>query len=155
MKKLFIGISLVLFGTSLFAQSTNDYLEVSRSVIKTEKKAAIAEVMQLTDAQSQTFWSLYNEYNEKMYAINTDLFNIIKDYAKYYESMSDAKAIELWSNVFKIETELLKLKKEYFNKFLQILPPTKIVKYFQAENKIKALIDAELALEIPFFEEMK
>ena len=155
MKKLFIGISLVLFGTSLFAQSTNDYLEVSRSVIKTEKKAAIAEVMQLTDAQSQTFWPLYNEYNEKMYAINTDLFNIIKDYAKYYESMSDAKAIELWSNVFKIETELLKLKKEYFNKFLQILPPTKIVKYFQAENKIKALIDAELALEIPFFEEMK
>lgn len=155
MKKLFIGISLVLFGTSLFAQSTNDYLEVSRSVIKTEKKAAIAEIMQLTDAQSQTFWSLYNEYNEKMYAINTDLFNIIKDYAKYYESMSDAKAIELWSNVFKIETELLKLKKEYFNKFLQILPPTKIVKYFQAENKIKALIDAELALEIPFFEEMK
>lgn len=155
MKKLFIGISLFLFGTSLFAQSTNDYLEVSRSVIKTEKKAAIAEVMQLTDAQSQTFWPLYNEYNEKMYAINTDLFNIIKDYAKYYESMSDAKAIELWSNVFKIETELLKLKKEYFNKFLQILPPTKIVKYFQAENKIKALIDAELALEIPFFEEMK
>lgn len=155
MKKLFIGLVLVFFGTSIFAQTANDYLEVSRGVIKTEKKAAIAEAMQLTDIESQAFWPLYNEYNEKMYVINTDLFNAIKDYSKHYETMTDEKALELWGNATKVETELLKLKKTYFKKFLKILPPTKTVRYFQAENKIKALIDAELALEIPLFEEMK
>ncbi len=155
MKKLFIGLVLVFFGTSLFAQGANDYLEVSRGVIKTEKKAAIAEAMQLTDAESQAFWPLYNEYNEKMYVINTDLFNTIKDYSEHYETMTDEKALELWANATKVETELLKLEKTYFKKFLKILPPTKTVRYFQAENKIKALIDAELALEIPMFEEMK
>ncbi len=155
MKKLFIGVVLVFFGTSIFAQTANDYLEVSRGVLKTEKKAAIAEAMQLSDTESQAFWPLYNEYNEKMYVINTDLFNTIQDYSKHYENMTDTKALELWANAEKVELELFKLKKTYFKKFLKILPPTKTVRYFQAENKIKALVDAELALEIPLFEEMK
>jgi len=155
MKKLFIGLFLVFFGTNLFAQGANDYLEVSRDVIKTEKKAAIAGAMQLTDTESQVFWPLYNEYNEKMYVINTELFNAIKDFAKHYETMTDEKALELWANAEKVESELFKLKKTYFKKFLKIMPPTKTVRYFQAENKIKTLIDAELAQEIPLFEEMK
>jgi len=155
MKKLFIGIVLVLFGTTMFAQGANDYLEVSRGVIKTEKKAAIAEAMQLTEAESPAFWALYNEYNDKMYKVNTDLFNTIKDYSDHFESMTDEKALELWANTSKVESELLKLKKIYFKKFLKVLPPIKTVRYFQAENKIKALIDAELALEVPLFEEMK
>ena len=40
------------------AQSENDYLELARDVIKVEKKAAVTEVMQLTDAESQPFWNL-------------------------------------------------------------------------------------------------
>lgn len=155
MKKLLIGIVCLFLSTSLFAQSANDYLEVSRGVIKTEKKAAIAEAMELTESESPAFWALYNEYNDKMYAVNTKLFDLIKDYSDHYENMADEKAKEIWTDAIGVESELLKLKKSYFKKFLKILPATKAVRYFQAENKIKALIDAKLALEIPLFEEMK
>ena len=155
MKKLIIGIVLVFMTTGLFAQNVNDYMEVTRDVIKTEKKAAIAEAMQLTDLESKVFWPLYNEYNEKMYVENTKFINTIKDYANNYDKMTDEKAKELWSEVMKIDGNLLKLKKSYFKKFVKIMPATKAVRYFQAENKIKSLVDAKLALEIPLFEEMK
>jgi len=155
MKKLIIGIVFVLITTGLFAQNTNDYMEVTRDVIKTEKKAAIAEAMQLTDQESSVFWPLYNEYNNKMYTVNTKLYNTIKDYADNFDKMTDEKATSLWTEVMKIDTELLKLKKSYFKKFVKIMPSTKAVRYFQAENKIKSLVDARLALEIPLFEEMK
>ena len=79
MKKLIIGIVFVFAGAGLFAQTANDYLEVTRGVLKTEKKAAIADVMQLTEEESTTFWPLYNEYNEKMYVVNTRLYDLIKD----------------------------------------------------------------------------
>lgn len=155
MRKLFFGILLLFVGTGLFAQTANDYIEVTREVMKTEKKAAIAEVMNLSDMESSAFWPLYNEYNEKMYAVNTKLVNVINDYANNYVSMTDEKAKELWTNAINIDAELLKLEKTYFKKFLKILPATKAVRYFQAENKIKAMVDAELALEIPLFEDMR
>jgi vacuolar-type H+-ATPase catalytic subunit A/Vma1 len=155
MKKLIIGITLVFVTTGIFAQNANDYKEVTRDVIKTEKKAAIAEAMQLTDQESTVFWPLYNEYNEKMYVENSKLINTIKDYANNYDKMTDEKAEELWTEAMKIDSDLLKLKKSYFKKFVKIMPATKAVRYFQAENKIKSLVDAKLALEIPLFEEMK
>jgi len=155
MKKLIFGILFVFVATGLFAQTQSDYIEITREVMKTEKKAAIAEAMQLSEAESTVFWPLYNEYNEKMYAVNTKLVNVINDYAQHYQNMSDEKAKELWTNAMNIDTELLKLEKTYFKKFLKILPATKAVRYFQAENKIKSLVDAELALEIPLFEEMR
>lgn len=155
MKKNLIGIAFLLFGTVMFAQNDRDYLEVTREVLKTEKKASIAEAMQLSETESPAFWALYNEYNEKMYVINTKLFDVVKDYSDNYETMTDEKATELWSNAMDIEMELLKLEKSYFKKFLKILPGTKTVRYLQAENKIKNLVDAQLSLQIPLFEEMK
>jgi len=155
MKKNLIGIALILFGTAMFAQNDRDYLEVTREVLKTEKKASIAEAMDLTETESPAFWSLYNEYNEKMYVINTKLFDVIKDYSDNYETMTDEKATDLWSNAMNIEMELLKLEKTYYKKFLKILPGTKAVRYLQAENKIKNLVDAQLSLQIPLFEEVK
>lgn len=155
MKKTLIIIVFLLTVTGTFAQNERDYLEVTREVLKTEKKAAIAEAMALTEAESPAFWSLYNEYNEKMYIINTKLFDIIKDYSDNYESMTNEKSVELWTNAVNVEMDLLKLEKTYFKKFLKILPGTKAVRYLQAENKIKTLVDAQLSLQIPLFEEMK
>ena len=155
MKKVLIIIIFLLAVTGTFAQNDRDYLEVTRGVLKTEKKAVIAEVMALTEAESPTFWSLYNEYNAKMYIINTKLFDIIKDYSDNYENMTNEKSVELWTNALNVEMDLLKLEKTYFKKFLKILPGTKAVRYLQAENKIKTLVDAQLSLQIPLFEEMK
>ncbi len=155
MKKLIIGIAFVFIATGLFAQNTSDYTEVTRDVMKTEKKAAMAEAMQLTEQESTVFWPLYNEYNSEMYTVNTRLINTIKDYANNYDKMTDEKAESIWKEVMKIDTDLLKLKKSYFKKFVKILPATKAVRYFQAENKIKSLVDVKLAMEIPLFEEMK
>ena len=155
MKKKLILVALFLSGTIMFAQNDRDYLEVTREVLKTEKKASIMEAMDLTETESPAFWSLYNEYNQKMYVINTKLFDVIKDYSDNYETMTDEKATSLWSNAMNIEMELLKLEKSYFKKFLKILPGTKAVRYLQAENKIKNLVDAQLALQIPLFEEIK
>jgi hypothetical protein len=66
--------------------------------------------------------------------------------------MTDVKADELWTNSMAYETELLKLNKTYYKKFKKILPAGKAALYFQVENKIDALINAQIALEIPLVE---
>ena len=152
MKKLFFAITIIFFGTQLMAQSDNDYLELAREVLKTEKKAAIAEIMQLTDDESQPFWNLYNEYQGKLYLVQNKRIDIIKDFIENYETMTDEKADELWTNSMSYSQEILKLKKSYYTKFKKILPAGKAARFFQAENKIEALINAELAFDIPLIE---
>jgi hypothetical protein len=153
MKKLFITLSVVIFGISLSAQNTDDYMEVQRGVLKTEKKAVVADAMSFTEEESTVFWPLYNEYNDKMYTLNTKGYNLIKDYAKNFESMTDEKAVELWNENMKVKAELAKLEKTYFKKFQKIIPAKKAARYFQLESKIRTLVNAELALEIPLLEE--
>ena len=152
MKKLLSILSVVLISTAIYAQSENDYLELARDVLKTEKKAAIAEVMQLTEVESTPFWTLYNEYQGKLYLVQNKRIALIKDFANNYENLSDEKADQLWINAMAINQEVLKLEKQYYKKFKKILSAGKAARFFQAENKIETMIDAQLALEIPLIE---
>ncbi len=155
MKKLLSILSVVLISTAIYAQSVNDYLELARDVLKMEKKAAIAELMQLSEAESTPFWELYNEYQGKLYLVQNKRIAIIKDFAEHFETLTDEKADQLWINAMAFSQEVLKLEKQYYKKFKKILPAGKAARFFQAENKIETMIDAQLALEIPLIEMKK
>ena len=130
MRTIISFFALCVFSLGAFSQTDNDYLEIARDVLKTEKKAAIAEVMQL-------------------YLVQNKRIAIIKDFAENYENLSDEKADELWTAYGTFEQGALNLKKGYYKKFKKILPAGKAARFFQAENNIETMINAQLALEIP------
>lgn len=152
MKKLLTAVILSMFASLTYAQTFDDYMEIVRDVLNTEKKAAVAEAMQLSEDVSAPFWELYNEYQFSLGKLHNQRIALIKDFAKNYENMSDEKADELWMGSMRYQQDLLKLKKSYYKKFKKILPAGQASKYFQIENKIDALINAELAAQIPLIE---
>ena len=152
MKTLFSFIALVVISVSANAQTENDYLEIAREVLKTEKKAVIAELMQLSDEESQPFWNIYNEYQGKLYLVQNKRIEIIRDYSEHFETLTGEKADELYTKSMAFKQEILKLEKQYYKKFKKILPAGKAARFFQAENKIETMIDANLSLEIPLIE---
>jgi hypothetical protein len=152
MKKILVFATAMITTLSVYAKSANDYIEVARDVLKTEKKAAIAEAMMLSESESGPFWELYNEYNFELSKVQNLRLNAIKDFAENFENLSDEKADELWTNAMSYQQQLLKLKKGYYKKFKKILPVGKAARYFQAENKLEAMINAHLALNIPLME---
>jgi hypothetical protein len=155
MKKLNLLLFALVLGITVNAQDFNDYLEVSREVLKTEKKALIADLMQFSSEESQAFWPLYNEYEDAKYKVNTRYFNLLEKFADNFENMTNELATEVINESISIKQELVKLEKSYAKKFMKILTPKRTIKYLQAENKIKAMIDAEMALQIPFLDEIE
>ncbi len=149
MKKTIITLFLSIISMSLYAQADNDYIEVVRSLLKTEKKAVITEVMELTEAESAPFWELYNEYEFELNSVQNIRLNAIKEYAEEYGILTDDKADKIMNEVLDFKTASLKLEKKYYKKFKKILPTAKAAKYFQAENKIQAMVAASIAEEIP------
>ncbi len=154
MKKVLLIALFLIPGSFLMAQDQEgNYVEVMRSVLSTEKKAAIADIMTFTKEENDAFWPLYNELQQKLYDINTTRYNLIMEFAESFEKMSDEKASSIMKSYMDQELKEMKTRKSYYPKFEKIIGSKKALRYFQAENKIRVMVDFELASNIPLFEE--
>ena len=149
MKKLVI-LFLLLSSMSLFAQ--DDFIELLRQDLKTQKVAVITETMNFTEAESNAFWPVYREYDFEATKLADERLAIIKDYAANFENMTDVKAKELIERSMKNQENRLKLRKKYFKEFLKVLPAIKAARFAQVDNQIGLLLDLQIASELPLVE---
>jgi hypothetical protein len=126
-----------------------DTNQLVREKIQADKKLLIAENMQLTEAEAKAFWPVYESYQKDMGKIVERTKKLIEDYAKNYQTMTDATAKKLINEMLVIENERLKLRRAYLPKFRKVLSEKKVARYYQLENKIHAVVMYELAKIIP------
>jgi hypothetical protein len=105
--------------------------------------------VQLTDAEAQKFWPLYDQYTAELVQTNNDKYALIKEYAKDYGTMTDAQAEDWTSRVLKLDANVAALRLKYLPLFQKVLSPKKTALYEQVERKAQMLIDLQLSLQIP------
>lgn len=118
MKLLPVILSLV-FSTIVFSQ--DQYIELLRQDLKTEKVAILTDVMEFSEEQAKIFWPVYREYEHELTKIGDERIAIIKDYAANFENMTDEKAKNLIERSFKFQEKRTKLRKKYFKKMDKVL----------------------------------
>ncbi len=147
-----VVVALVGLAVPAFAQDSaqmNDIIEVLRSDVQTQKKALITHAMAMTDAQSEAFWPIYNDYQNELRKIGDERVSIIKEYASNYDSMSDEMAKSLVKRSLKTQQDRLNLYKKYNTKFEKALSPKMAARWLQAESAINTMIDVQIASELP------
>jgi hypothetical protein len=77
------------------------------------------------------------------------IVTIISTYAENYENLTDPVANQLLTEFVGIEKERARLKEKYLSKFKKVLPPRKVVRFYQLENKLDIAILNEMAENIP------
>jgi hypothetical protein len=152
MKKSLLFLLGLAFSISGYSQNFKDYLEVQASALKTEKKAVVTQVMQFSEEESEVFWPLYNEFQEKLSVLNKERFDILVLYAENYETMTNELAEELMERNLEMRKDKAALDKKYFKKFSKILESKRAVKYMQVELDIQLAISGQLAQVLPFVE---
>ncbi len=152
MKKSLLFLLGLAFSISGYSQNFKDYLEVQASAIKTEKKAVVTQVMQFSEEESEVFWPLYNEFQEKLSVLNKERFDILVLYAENYETMTNELAEELMERNLEMRKDKAALDKKYFKKFSKVLESKRAVKYMQVELDIQLAISGQLAQVLPFVE---
>lgn len=160
MKSVFLVVVALFVMMPTFAQSAPadqpaNNMQILREKIKADKKLVVAANMQLTEAEAKGFWPVYEAYQKDLGAINQRIVAMVNSYAEAWTtvSMTDEKAKKLTKEYFAIQSDELKLMKTYAAKLNKVLPTTKVARYLQIENKIRALIRYELAASIPLMEE--
>jgi hypothetical protein len=84
MKKLTLTLIALFAMSFIYAQTTDDYIELVRTQLKADKKVVVTEVLQLTQAEGDLFWPLYNDYNNAVIR-SRPKGETYKDYAANYE----------------------------------------------------------------------
>ena len=126
-----------------------DNMEILRETVLANKKLVIAENMKLTSSEAEKFWPVYEDYQKELGKIANQKLELIEKYAKNYQTMTDELAIELLDKYMSIEAQRLALQSVFVPKFKKVLPSIKVTRYFQCENKIAAIINYDLAAQIP------
>ena len=145
---LYLTVFLCGSGVTLLAQTT-DEIELTRSVIQTEKKAIVAANMQFTEEESRAFWPVYNEYQNDLRKVNDKFVKLIEDYAESYLTLTNDEADDLLKESLDIEKERHELKESYMKKFKKELSSKLVARYYQVENKLETIINYEIAATIP------
>lgn len=149
-KRIMVVMAMCLIAFPAFAQEvTKNTMDSVREALKAQKRAFVAVNMQLTDAEDPQFWPVYDSYQKDMEKMNQKIGDLILDYAKNYETLTDTKADELLKKNLALEKEILQLKTSYLPKFSAVLPAKKVARYYQLENKIQAVGRYDLAEKIP------
>ncbi len=124
-------------------------LQALRTAVKTDKKALVASTVKLTDAEAKKFWPLYGAYQLKLDTLNRRKARAFEDLVSRDKPITDAQAKGLLVESLAIADEEVKALRAYQNRLNRALPPRKVARYLQLENKIRTVQDYDIAGALP------
>ena len=149
---MLVAAMTVSFASLVVAQDKPaDNMQVLLEKVKADKKLLVAANMELTESEAKGFWPVYEKYQKDLAAINKRIAKLIESYAADYQAktLTDEKAKTLIDEMVAIEKADGKLQASYVPKLSKVLPPKKVARYLQIENKIRAALKYGLASNIP------
>jgi len=127
MKQLFITCCFILFLCyPSFAQRNSEKFQK----VEIAKIAFITKRLELSQQEAQKFFPLYNEYRKEMREI------------VHEKRTTDQKRPS--QNELEFDSEVLSCKKKYREKFKQVIPDYKALRFFEVEREFREQLFKEL-----------
>ena len=142
-------LACLVGGVAVAQDKPADSMELLREKARADKKVVVAAALDLTESEAKAFWPVYNAYQSDMIAYYNRVSKLLDTFAQGYGSMTDATATKLLGDFLALEADHVAILKAYAPRFRRVLPPVKVARLYQIENKMRALVNYELAREIP------
>jgi hypothetical protein len=171
-QKKFLAIALTLVGfvsaSSLLAQNStsakkdavrtsapNDsqaspdgFVDLLRKDIRSQKKQIIAENMELSDAEAEKFWPVYDQYAAELSKIYDVKIALLKDYADNYGTMTGEQAESYIRKRAEVEQSIMQLRLKYMPAFRRVLSGRETALFYQLDWRLGLAIDVQL-IQVP------
>ena len=131
MKSFITYILILAFSVSVaFAQPDH-------SKIKELKVAFFTEKLQLTPTESDSFWKIYNQYEQERIALKKAAK---KPQGQKISEMSDTEIYQLINASLDKNEKEAALQKKYFVEFKKILPAQKLIKLLYLDEQFRQFL---------------
>ncbi|MCM2311119.1 MAG: hypothetical protein NDI84_06905 [Steroidobacteraceae bacterium] len=150
--------SFAILGTALLslvtspaaqAQSTFDEQQVFLARIQTNERAIVLESLDLDDTQVAAFTPLYDDFQAQYKKVMDRAIALLETFAANCDSMTDDAAERLLADWFDLKSDEDRLIKEYARRMGKVLPPSKVLRFVQIENKLSTVLRLEALQGVP------
>lgn len=115
-----------------------EQLQQKQAEIQAERVTFYNTYLELTPAESDKFWPIYNEYTQKQKELKKDHQKSIKALrGKSHNQLTKEESNELINSDQTLKQSLLDLEKEYSTKFQTAINIQKVAKLKEAEMQFK------------------
>lgn len=152
-KVLLIAALFVSFAT--FAQSNKEDVDFIQSIYGKEKKAVIAEFIQLEGAQKDAFWKIYDEYETERKELGKQRVALLERYANSYATLDDATTDKLMKDMMALGLKTDKLMNTYYGKLKKAAGVKAAAQFVQIEAYLLSVVRATIFESIPLVGELK
>jgi hypothetical protein len=127
-------------------------IKMLRAEIGQDRRDIVAAAMLLTPSEGKTFWPLYDQYRAEERKLGDRRVRLISDFIANRDTMSEEQAERLTKDALEIESAKIAVKQDYVSKMSKVLSARTVARFFQIDNKLDVVVDAELAARIPLIQ---
>jgi hypothetical protein len=128
--------------------SPDDFVDLLRKDIRSQKKQIIAENMQLSDAEAEKFWPVYDQYAAELAKIYDVKVALLNDYVNNYSSMTGEQAESYIRKRGEVEQSIMQLRLKYMPAFRKVLSGRETALFYQLDWRLGLAIDVQL-VQVP------
>jgi hypothetical protein len=92
---------------------------------------------------------VYDQYAAEMKTHYDEFYSVIKDYAANQKTLSDAQAVSMVKRWSDIQVDVAKTRQKFVPLVEGVIPGKKAALFFQIDRRLYALIDLQVASEVP------
>lgn len=154
-RNIILTAVFILSSVVLSAQVSKGDVELVQKYYGLEKAAMLKDYMKFTPKQDSAFWPVYNKYENERLALASQRIELVDEYMKKIEGISDADAAKLVDKAVALEISFKNLQKKYFHELSKKIGAMKAAQFYQFETYINNVINLSVQESIPFVGELE
>ncbi len=99
-----------------------------------ERKTYFTKHLELTESESKAFWPVYNDFHNRKMKIVEEERNNFSYMHNNFDNLTDSEITDIIKKISELKKAQLTLEIEYYqDKFMEVLPPKKVLKLYKVE----------------------
>ena len=140
MKKALIVLLALLTVPVMRIAAQNPNLEKLNSY----KIGFFTKKLNLTSEEAEKFWPVHNEYQKQKNLIQLEKISLIRNFNQNESTLNDNQMTEIGDKYIAAIVQESTLAVTFHKKLKEVLPPEKVIRFYQAENQYKMQLLNEL-----------
>jgi hypothetical protein len=124
-------------------------MQALRAAVKADKRAFVASTLDLAGREATRFWPIYGTYQRDLEVTSRRRVVALEGLLFRDTAMTNLAAKNLVAELAAVDEAEVKARRTLRNRLMRVLPPIKVARYLQLEDKIQAVRDYDIASTVP------
>jgi hypothetical protein len=125
--------------------SHDEDIQLLKSDLRSEKKQIVAANMDLTDAEAEKVWPVYDRYAVDVAKVYDAKIALLQEYLENYQTMSGDQAESYLRRRAAVEQDMMQVRLNYLPEFRKVLTDRETARFYQIDWRLDLMINLQLA----------